>query len=212
MDAAEAALHPIALIFTSGTTGSPKGVPLPLSSLESIEVYMREGLGVGHAARFWNAADAGWAYGLYYNVYGTLLLGHTAHLLPGAFCPLTTIDFMARHRITHLAAAPTVYRALRAAGEIVPGSLALQAASSAGDPLPPAVSAWFERDFGIPILDHYGQSESGMMCLHHHTRVKRPLQKAAPMRTWARRWVCRCVALTSSSSRLTEQPSSRSQG
>jgi hypothetical protein len=215
----------LALLFTSGTTGAPKGVPVQTRALESFEVYMREGLAVDADARFWNAADPGWAYGLYYNVYGILLLGQTAHLLGGAFCPRATLDFMAENGITHFAAAPTAYRALRASGAPVPPSLRVRVASSAGEPLQPAVSDWFEHAFGVPIRDQYGQTEVGMCCVNHHAgdralpraEVRARLDVEAPFachppslrRCRQCRWACRCAASSWRCSAKTARSTSR---
>jgi len=67
------------MMSTSGTTGLPKGVPVPLKALLSFFVYMRDAVGSLPEDKFWNMADPGWAYGLYYAVTGPLLLGHTRH-------------------------------------------------------------------------------------------------------------------------------------
>ena len=87
------------------------------------------------------------------------------------FCPKATLQFMANHKINSVAAAPTVYRALRALPfEVVQQysqDIHLQSACSAGEPLPPAVSQWFQEHFGVPILNHYGQTENGIMVNQH---------------------------------------------
>ena len=57
---------PLVLIFTSGTAGAPKGVPVPVRALAGICCYMQYGLDVQPGDVYWNAADPGWAYGLYY--------------------------------------------------------------------------------------------------------------------------------------------------
>ncbi|WP_163454899.1 AMP-binding protein, partial [Escherichia coli] len=64
------------MMSTSGTTGLPKGVPVPLRALVSFSAYMREAVDLRAEDRFWNIADPGWAYGLYYAVTGPLMLGH----------------------------------------------------------------------------------------------------------------------------------------
>jgi len=168
----------VAMIFTSGTTGNPKGVPLPYRCLQSFETYLRDGLGVRkedvenveNRTQYWNVADPGWAYGLYYNIYGTMATGTPSYFLSSPFNPEHALQFMRQHKITHLAAAPTFYRAIKTYvgndSETVKG-INLKNASSAGEPLTPAVTEWFNDLFGLRILDHYGQSESGMMCINH---------------------------------------------
>jgi acetyl-CoA synthetase len=157
------------LIYTSGTTGHPKGVEVPLRALASFEAYMRFGLDVRPDDAFWNVADPGWAYGLYYALIGPLLIGHATLFYNAPFDAEAIVRMITKHGVTNLAAAPTVYRALRAAGQPAPGaSLRLRAASSAGEPLNPDVIAWSEATLGVPIHDQYGQTEHGMVVNNHH--------------------------------------------
>jgi acetyl-CoA synthetase len=98
------------LLFTSGTTGNPKGVPIPVKCLASFEAYMRFGLDVRSDDVFWNMADPGWAYGLYDNLLGPLLLGKTVHFYGGAFSPEDVYKIMHKWQVTNFASAPTAYR------------------------------------------------------------------------------------------------------
>src|SRR5450631_1892063 len=76
---------PFVMMFTSGTTGSPKGVRYPLNMLLASAVYMRDGIELRPEDRFWNVADPGWAYGMLYAVMGPLVLGHATTLYEGPF-------------------------------------------------------------------------------------------------------------------------------
>lgn len=108
---------PFLLLFTSGTVGLAKGVAVPLKALLSMMAYMLYGIGLQEQDAYWNVADPGWAYGLYYGVTGPLLLGHATTFYDGPFTTTSTYHILTKYRITNLAAAPTAYRLLLASGE-----------------------------------------------------------------------------------------------
>ncbi|MGW6336326.1 AMP-binding protein [Nocardia rhamnosiphila] len=179
-------------LFTSGTTGTPKGVPIPVRALASFHAYQEFALDVRPDDVFWNAADPGWAYGLYYAILGPLVSGTRSLLLHAGFSPALTWQVLERFGVTNFAAAPTVYRALRA-GE--PGSpVRLRRASSAGEPLTPEVVAWSAEQLGVAVRDHYGQTEHGMViCNAWHD----DLDTAAPAGSMGRPlpgWACAVLA------------------
>ena len=147
-------------LFTSGTTGNPKGVPVPQRALAAFRSYLRDGLDVRDDDVFWNAADPGWAYGLYYGILGPLAAGQRNLLLRGGFSPERTATVMERFGVTNYASAPTVYRSLSKSG--VTFERPLRRASSAGEPLTPDVSTWSVQALGTEVRDHYGQTEQGM--------------------------------------------------
>lgn len=170
-------LGPMIHIYTSGTTGKPKGVVVPLRALATTHAYSEFGFGLQPADIFWCAADPGWAYGLYCGILSSLQTGVRSILLEGGFSPELTMAVLAEQGVTNFAAAPTVYRALRAAGLPPPSGLALRCASSAGEPLTPEVNEWAEQALGVAVHDHYGQTEAGMLINnHHHAAVKRPIK------------------------------------
>lgn len=158
------------LLFTSGTTGQPKGVEVPVNALAAFEGYMRFGLDLRKDDVFWNIADPGWAYGLYFALIGPLLLGQTTMMFNAKFNVEETYRILEEYEVTNFAAAPTVYRAMRAEGipQDSKEKLKLRVLSSAGEPLNPDVSAWAEAHLGVPIHDHYGQTEHGMIVNNHH--------------------------------------------
>lgn len=153
------------LLFTSGTTGAPKGVPVPLKALASFVAYMRFGLDVSDDDVFWNAADPGWAYGLYYGILGPLAIGAPNLLLHAGFSAELTARILTDLKVTNFAAAPTVYRTLSKDPRIA--GFSLRRASSAGEPLNPDVIDWARTALGTEVRDHYGQTEHGMFINNH---------------------------------------------
>ncbi|RVU32610.1 MULTISPECIES: AMP-binding protein [Neptunomonas] len=161
---------PFLQMFTSGTVGKSKGVAVPARAIMSFYVYMRYAIGLRPDDVYWNVADPGWAYGLYYAVVGPLLLGNATHFNENGFTTESTYDMLRKYGITNLAAAPTAYRMLMANDEVLAEgeSFNLRAASSAGEPLNPEVISWVKRRLGCDVMDHYGQTETGMTCCNHH--------------------------------------------
>jgi acetyl-CoA synthetase len=164
------------LLYTSGTTGNPKGVEVPVRLLASVHSYMHYGLDLRPEDVFWNISDPGWGYGLWFGLVGPLLLGQATLLRGGTFDADGAFATILEHGVTNLTGAPTVYRALRAHG--VPEGFrersSLRVASSAGEPLNAELLAWSTSELGVPIHDHYGQSELGMVVgFPHHPELQR---------------------------------------
>jgi acetyl-CoA synthetase len=177
--AGRSGVDPMILIYTSGTTGNPKGVAVPVRALAAIQTYMHFGMDVRADDVFWNIADPGWAYGLYYGVVGPLLLGQTILFVNAPFAADLVWRIWATYGVTNFAAAPTVYRALRASQTPVGARerLRLRVASSAGEPLNPDVVNWAAEVLGVPLHDQYGQTEHGMVVNnHHHPALRRPVR------------------------------------
>jgi len=163
--------EPFLQMFTSGTVGKSKGVHVPARALLAFRVYMQYAIDLRPEDRYWNVADPGWAYGLYYAVVGPLLLGCTTHFNEAGFTAQNTFDFLRQQRITNLAAAPTAYRMLMANDHLLgetPAPFSLRVGSSAGEPLNPEVINWIDRRLACPVMDHYGQTETGMTACNHH--------------------------------------------
>jgi acetyl-CoA synthetase len=160
------ATAPFLMMFTSGTTGTPKGVLAPIHMLRTIWAYMTYAVGLRSDDNYWNLADPGWAYGLYYGLCGPLLLGHTTTMSETPFSVERCYDVIRRFGITNLAGAPTAYRAMAAHAHTTP--VGIRAISSAGEPLDTETAAWLERNVGCPARDHWGQTELGMVICDHN--------------------------------------------
>lgn len=161
---------PFLLMFTSGTTGPAKPLAVPLKAIAAFMGYMSDAIDLRPEDAFWNVADPGWAYGLYYAVTGPLALGHPTTFYDGPFSVESTCRIIRKYGITNLAGSPTAYRMLIAGGDSVIDCLKgrLRAVSSAGEPLNPEVIRWFAQNLGATIHDHYGQTELGMVLCNHH--------------------------------------------
>ncbi len=171
---------PFLMMFTSGTTGPAKPLPVPLKALIAFVGYMRDAVDLRPEDSFWNLADPGWAYGLYYAVTGPLALGHPTTFYDGPFTIESTCRIIRKYAISNLAGSPTAYRLLLAnAAEVVQSIKGcLRVASSAGEPLTPEVIRWFDDQLGVPIHDHYGQTETGMVLCNHHA-LRHPVRIGA---------------------------------
>ncbi|MEZ2691307.1 AMP-binding protein [Psychrobacter faecalis] len=165
---------PFLQMFTSGTVGKSKGVSVPLSALSAFYLYMRYAIDLRADDNYWNMADPGWAYGLYYAITGPLLMGVTTYFNEAGFDAANTRDFMVRHKITNLASSPTAFRMMKSSGvfekshDDASARLSLRCANSAGETLNTEVVNWVETYLNCQVKDQYGQTETGMTCCSHH--------------------------------------------
>ncbi|MDD9936726.1 MAG: propionyl-CoA synthetase [Myxococcales bacterium] len=165
------ATDPLYILYTSGTTGVPKGV---LRDNGGHAVALRWSLekvyGMKPGDVFWAASDIGWVVGHSYIVYAPLLLGCTTVLYEGK--PVGTPDagafwrVIADHQVDALFTAPTAFRAIKKedpqGARIRDHDLSsLRALFLAGERADPATVAWAEQQLGVPVVDHYWQTETG---------------------------------------------------
>ncbi|WP_103308718.1 MULTISPECIES: AMP-binding protein [unclassified Pseudomonas] len=161
---------PFLLMFTSGTTGPAKALSVPLKAIVAFQSYTRDAVDLRPEDAFWNVADPGWAYGIYFGVTGPLAMGHPITFYDGPFTLDSTCRIINKYGITNLTGSPTAYRLLIAGGEQFARSIKgkLRIVSSAGEPLNPEVIRWFADNLNVVIHDHYGQTELGMVLCNHH--------------------------------------------
>ncbi len=163
---------PFLQMFTSGTVGKSKGVSIPLNALTAFYLYMYYAIGLREDDHYWNMADPGWAYGLYYAITGPLMMGATTHFNECGFDAQQTFDFMKNHKISNLASSPTAYRMMKSSGVFdnkADDFPFLVKANSAGETLNTEVVNWVQDNLGCLVLDQYGQTETGMTCCAHHS-------------------------------------------
>ena len=166
-----AATDPLYILYTSGTTGIPKGVVRDNGGhLVALKWSMKNVYGVEPGEVFWAASDLGWAVGHSYIVYGPLLNGNTTILYEGK--PVGTPDpgafwrVISQHKVRVLFTAPTAFRAIKRedhAGDYLRQHDLSQFRTLflAGERCDPNTLAWAERQLGVPVIDHWWQTETG---------------------------------------------------
>ena len=158
------------MMFTSGTTGLAKSVPVPLKAVLAFKGYMTHAVDLREEDSFWNLADPGWAYGLYYGITGPLSLGHSIIMDERAFSVDNAVQVIKKYKVSNLTGSPTAFRMFFGFKEKFDSSIKthLRVVSSAGEPLTPEVIHWFNHDLNVNIYDQYGQTELGMVIANHH--------------------------------------------
>jgi propionyl-CoA synthetase len=166
-----AATDPLYVLYTSGTTGKPKGIVRDNGGHAVALLWtMRHIYDTQPGDVFWAASDVGWVVGHSYIVYGPLLLGATTVLYEGK--PVGTPDagafwrVAAEHGVKALFTAPTAMRAIKKddpdATHLSRYDLSgLRYLFQAGERLDPATYHWAAEKLGIPVIDHWWQTETG---------------------------------------------------
>ena len=166
-----ASTDPLYILYTSGTTGEPKGIVRDNGGhMVALKWSMKNVYGVEPGEVYWAASDVGWVVGHSYIVYAPLLLGCTTILFEGK--PVGTPDagvfwrVIAEHGVSVLFTAPTAFRAIKRddpeASLMKDHDLSgFQTLFLAGERSDPDTLQWAEEHIGVPVIDHYWQTESG---------------------------------------------------
>ncbi len=188
------ATDPLYILYTSGTTGQPKGIVRDNGGhLVALNWSMRNVYGVEPGEVYWAASDVGWVVGHSYIVYAPLIHGNTTVLFEGK--PVGTPDaavywrVIAEHDVKVLFTAPTAFRAIKRedpSGELIrPEEIAgLRALFLAGERADPNTVQWAEDHLGVPVIDHWWQTETGWpMCANPMGIELLPVKHGSPTKS-----------------------------
>lgn len=183
--------HPAYILYTSGTTGQPKGVLRPTAGhIVALHWTMKNIYGVDPGEVFWAASDIGWVVGHSYICYAPLLAGNATVVYEGK--PVGTPDagafwrVISEHGVAALFTAPTAFRAIKRedpAGDL-PRKYDLSSLRTlflAGERADPDTISWAERQLGIPVIDHWWQTETGWAIAANPVGIERlPVKPGSP--------------------------------
>jgi propionyl-CoA synthetase len=187
------ATDPLYILYTSGTTGQPKGIVRDNGGhAVALKWTMKHVYGVDPGEVYWAASDVGWVVGHSYIVYAPLLHGCTSVLYEGK--PVGTPDagafwrVISQHGVSTLFTAPTAFRAIRQqdpdGAHIGRHDLSrFRALFLAGERCDPETLRWAEEKLGLPVIDHWWQTETGWAIAANCLGIERlPVVPGSPTR------------------------------
>ena len=191
-----AATDPLYILYTSGTTGAPKGVVRDCGGgIVSLKWTMKNIYNVDPGDVYWAASDVGWVVGHSYIVYGPLCNGNTTVMFEGK--PVGTPDpgafwrVICEHKVKVLFTAPTAFRAIKKEdphGEYLKkyDIGCLDSLFLAGERTDPDTLNWARNNLGVPVIDHWWQTETGWAICSNCLGIEAlPIKDGSPTRAVA---------------------------
>jgi acetyl-CoA synthetase len=156
---------PATIMYTSGTSGRPKGCVIPHRGIINLAPYVEHCLALETSDLLFSTADTGWSFGLYTSGLAPLALGYSRLLYEGGFDAAAWWRAMRDLGVTHVASAPTGFRQLAVKGTDAMGERPrfVRAGTAGGEPLDTDAIAWFREHLELTLHDSYGLTELGMV-------------------------------------------------
>lgn len=155
---------PAFMLYTSGTTGKPKGVIHAHQAILHEHLTAKWVLDITDSDVYWCTADPGWVTGIAYEILGTWSLGASTLVYAGRFNPVKWYQVIQDYQVNVWYTAPTAIRMLAASGlDLVKkfNLSSLRHLASVGEPLNPEAVFWGQKAFGQPFHDNFWQTETG---------------------------------------------------